>query len=91
MVFKFILTTISIIFKGHTSHGSKPVLGRLGGMASDRDIIDCHISWPWKQFFAWKIVLRVILLLSIIFVASVSLVFESSCTSFVSSYYLLHR
>ena len=53
------------------------------------DIIDSHISWPWKQFFAWKIVLRVILLSSIIFVASVSLVFESSCPSFVSSYCLL--
>ena len=24
------------------------------------DIIDSHISWPWKHFFALKIVLRVI-------------------------------
>ena len=24
------------------------------------DIIDSHISWPWKHFFASKIVLRVI-------------------------------
>ena len=35
------------------------------------DIIDSHISWPRKHFFASKIVLRVIWLLSIIFVASV--------------------
>ena len=35
------------------------------------DIIDSHISWPWKHFFTSKIVLRVIRLLSIIFVASV--------------------
>ena len=24
------------------------------------DIIDSHISWPWKRYFASKIVLRVI-------------------------------
>ena len=35
------------------------------------DIIDSHISWPWKHFLTSKIVLRVIWLLSIIFVASV--------------------
>ena len=35
------------------------------------DIIDSHISWLWKHFFASKIVLRVIWLFSIIFVASV--------------------
>ena len=87
-----LLTTISIIFKGHLCHGPKPVLGHLICPTTWRqigDIIDSHISWPWKQFFAWKIVLRVILLLPIIFVASVSLVFETWCPSFVSSYYLL--
>ena len=35
------------------------------------DIIDSHISWPWKHFFTSKIVLRVIWLLSIIFAAAV--------------------
>ena len=51
------------------------------------DIIDSHISWLWKHFFASKIVLRVIWLFSIIFVASFH-VFKSSCPSFVSSHCL---
>ena len=99
-----LLTSISIILKGTSLKAqsrvcswrfsgvwfAQPRAGKgVGGMASDRDIIDSHISWLWKQFFVWKIVLRVILLSSIIFVTSVSLVFESSFPSFVSSYCLL--